>query len=109
MKLTKTKPKSEVEKVKEECKANGLDYDKVIDKAYTDTQGNFKSIFTKNPIILAYLQTMGFNETVDTSHAKDWIDPTDADLNKMIEGQLPVPKLLRPETKKDIMEIINQV
>ncbi len=46
MKFIKVKPKTELEQVKEECKAQDFDYDKTPLSADYDTMGNILSIQT---------------------------------------------------------------
>lgn len=111
----KQKPKldsefTQLERIKKKCKAQGFDYDSTPFTAEYDTFGNILKIRNvKNVKLQAILQSEGIIMYVDHTHDNDWIDPSDADLNKMIEGLITIPKLLRPETKKEIMEIINQV
>jgi len=60
MKLTKSRPKSELEQLKEFCKEQGIDYNKTKLVAEYTIDGKIKSLETDEPIILDYLKSNGF-------------------------------------------------
>jgi len=62
MKLKKTKPKTELEQVKEECLVQGFDYDVTPLKAEYDMIGNILSIDTPNVKLQNILKNKGFTE-----------------------------------------------
>ena len=62
MKLTKTRPKTELQEVKELCKAQGFDYRKTDHKAEYDMLGNILKIETSDKKLQKILKDMGFTE-----------------------------------------------
>lgn len=60
MKLKKDRPKTELEIVKEVCKAQGLDYDKIPLTAEYDVLGNILKIETDNVKLQNILKARGF-------------------------------------------------
>lgn len=61
MRLTKSRPKNELELVKELCKAQNIDYDNIELKAEYDTAGNIISIETDNTVLDTILRSRGFS------------------------------------------------
>ena len=60
MKLNKTKPKTELESVRDLCKAQGFDYDRTRLIAECDTMGNIISIETDDKKLQSILKSKGF-------------------------------------------------
>ena len=62
MRLKKLRPKTELQQVKEECKAQGFDYDKTQLSAEYDTNGNILKIETTDVKLQNILKAKGFIE-----------------------------------------------
>ena len=58
--LTKTISKTELQKVKDLCKAQGFDYDKITLHTVSDVFGNIVSVETTNVKLLNILIGKGF-------------------------------------------------
>jgi len=60
MRLTKSRPKSELQLLKDHCKSEGFDYDKTTLAAEYDVLGNIIKMETDNKDIINFLKAKGF-------------------------------------------------
>ena len=61
MKLTKSRPKTEIEQIKDLCKAAGFDFDEQ-QESVLDSMGNILSVETSNKKLQDLLKDNGFIE-----------------------------------------------
>jgi len=60
MKLSKTRPKTELQEIKDSCKSAGFDYDLINVDSEVDTAGNIIFIVTSDTKLQDILKSKGF-------------------------------------------------